>query len=88
MYFFTVNSNASDVDIKQKLSEAHMVEASGSRLSQDGDDQEVASGKSTPHVSSSKYFVAWKYFYSSCRKMWQKCLKTLLTQSFMKSTCT
>ena len=45
-----------------------MVEASGSRLSQDGDDQEAASGKSTPLVSCSKYFVAWKYFNSSCRK--------------------
>ena len=62
-----------------------MVEASGSRLSQE-DDQEAASGKSTPLVSSSKYSVARKYFYSSCRKMWQKCLKTLLTHTAQIAT--
>ena len=48
-----MNSNASDVDIKPKLSDAHMMgEAEGSLISQEGEEpQVVESGKSTPMVS-------------------------------------
>ena len=56
IFFFyspPVNSNASDVDIKPKLSDAHMMgEAEGSLISQEGEEvQVVESGKSTPMVS-------------------------------------
>ena len=48
-----MNSNASDVDIKPKLSDAHMMgEAEGSLISQEGEEpQVIESGKSTPTVS-------------------------------------
>ena len=50
---YPVNSDASDVDIKPKLSEAHMMaEVEGSLISQEGGEaQEGGSGKSTPMVS-------------------------------------
>ena len=54
-----VNSNASDVDIKPKLSDAHMMgEAEGSLISQEGEEpQVIESGKSTPTVISHYYLV-------------------------------
>ena len=49
-----MNSNASDVDIKPKLSEAHMADVEGSLISQEEEAQEGGSGKSTPMVLNSK----------------------------------
>lgn len=55
--FHEVNSNASDVDVKPKLSEAHMIEAEVSMISQEeAEVQEAASGKSTPMVSSAESY--------------------------------